>query len=82
MELNIPNPDSKDFCAAVGIAPERQQELSKALDAMVARLNSGPMKLVQSSMTGKKDGKIVIGSVVRAMEIQATRWLTSPLNCC
>lgn len=46
MELNIPNPDSKDFCQAVGIRPARQQELSKALDAMVQRLNSEPMRLV------------------------------------
>lgn len=46
MELNILKPDSSDYCEAVGIRPERQQELSKALDAMVQRLNSGPMKLV------------------------------------
>jgi hypothetical protein len=51
MELNIPNPASKDFCEAVGISPDRQQELSKALDAMVARLNSGPMKLIQMHHT-------------------------------
>lgn len=51
MELNIPKPASNDFCEAVGIGPERQQELSKALDAMVARLNAGPLKLVQMHVT-------------------------------
>lgn len=51
MELNILKPDSKDFCEAVGISPERRQVLSKALDAMVQRLNSGAPKLVQMHHT-------------------------------
>jgi hypothetical protein len=35
MELNMPNPDALDFPEAFGITPERQNELSKFLDAMV-----------------------------------------------
>lgn len=35
MELNIPNPDAKDFPEAFGIMPERQLELSHHLNAMV-----------------------------------------------
>jgi hypothetical protein len=35
MELNIPNPDNPDFPLAFGITPERQQELSNHLNAMV-----------------------------------------------
>lgn len=47
MELNMTNPESLDFCEAVGILPERQKELSKSLDEMVWRLDSGPVKLYQ-----------------------------------
>ncbi len=45
MELNIPNPDSNDYCEAVDIRPERQQELSKALDTMVRKADSGPLRI-------------------------------------
>lgn len=45
MELIIVNPDANNFCEGLGISPERQQELSKALDAMVRRLDSGPAQL-------------------------------------
>lgn len=45
MELNIVNPDSNDYCEAVGISPERQQELSKALDEMVRKGDSGPLRI-------------------------------------
>lgn len=47
MELNILKPDSNDYCEAVGITPQRQQELSKALDAMVRRLDSQPIQIVK-----------------------------------
>lgn len=51
MELKILIPDSKDYCEAVGISPARQQELSKALDDMVRRLNAGPIRLVPTAET-------------------------------
>lgn len=35
MELNMPNPDAKDFPEAFGITPGRQFELSNHLDAMI-----------------------------------------------
>lgn len=47
MELKIVNPDSNDFCEAVGISPERQKKLSKALDEMVHRLDNQPVHLVK-----------------------------------
>lgn len=47
MELNIINPDSNDFCEALGIGPDRQKELSGSLDDMVRRLNTGPVQLVK-----------------------------------
>lgn len=45
MELNIPNPESNDYCEAVGISPERQQVLSKSLDAMVEKAESGLLRI-------------------------------------
>ncbi len=45
MELTIIHPDSNDYCEATGITPERQQELSGLLDAMVRRLHTGPVYL-------------------------------------
>lgn len=45
MELNIIKPDSKDYCEAVGIGPERQKELSGSLDAMVRRLDGGKLAI-------------------------------------
>jgi hypothetical protein len=47
MELYIPNPDSNDYCEAVDIPFERQQELSAALDEMVRKANSGPLRMVK-----------------------------------
>lgn len=47
MELNILHPNSNDFCEAVGISQERQQELSKRLDAMVREAESGQLRIVK-----------------------------------
>lgn len=43
MELNMPNPDAKEFPDAFGITPERQQELSKHLNDMVERWIPGSL---------------------------------------
>src|SRR5882762_6713673 len=45
MELNILNPESNDYCEAVGITPERQKELSQSLDEMVRKMNTGPVRI-------------------------------------
>lgn len=47
MELNMPNPDAKDFPEAFGITPERQEKLSKDLDAMVKSWTPGNVLRVQ-----------------------------------
>lgn len=47
MELNMPNPDAKEFPDAFGITPERQTELSKHLDAMVESWTPGNILRVQ-----------------------------------
>jgi len=47
MELKILLQDSNDYCAAVGIGPDRQQELSGLLDEMIKRENNVPLHLVK-----------------------------------
>jgi hypothetical protein len=43
MELNMPFPDAKEFPDAFGISPERQQQLSRHLDAMVQGYGQDPI---------------------------------------
>lgn len=47
MELNIPNPDAKEFPDAFGISAKRQEELSKNLDTMVNGWTTGSVLRVQ-----------------------------------
>lgn len=47
MELNMPNPEAKEFPDAFGISAERQQELSKNLDKMVNSWTPGSILRVQ-----------------------------------
>jgi hypothetical protein len=43
MELNMPNPDAKDFCEAYGITLERQRELSRCLDELIDGYGKAPV---------------------------------------
>lgn len=43
MELNMPNPDAKEFPDAFGISAVRQKELSECLNKMVDSWQSGQL---------------------------------------
>lgn len=46
--LNIPNPEALDLGEALGIPAERLEQISNALDGMVAKAKTGEIRLVRT----------------------------------